>query len=246
MPRLFLIKLILLVCVAASHAQSIPLPRNADKWQIVSAFFEGKYQSAKQVYMLGAKHGDLSEAPFLWVDTIFRYRSGDKEYQHVICVKSQKDNECAGCQVAVSQIRLVWNAAKNSWVTDFFIEDQFETGSNGQPGAFALLPLTNTEFALAVEDEFTKDGVMSTWYYLYSRNSQLLAIKLVEDNSGAGVEEGSVYSFQAGIQVDRPRGILTIQRYGTQLLADKDGKKSVQPVKEVIRYLYKDGSLIKL
>jgi hypothetical protein len=246
MPRLFLMKLILLVCVAVSNAQSITLPRNADKWQIVSAFFEGKYLSAKRVYLLGAKHGDLSEEPFLWVDTIFRYKSGDKEYQHVICVKSQKDNECVGCQVAVSQIRLVWNAAKSSWLTDFFIEDQFETGSNGQPGAFALLPLTNTEFALAVEDDFTKDGVMSTWYYLYSRNSQLLEIKLVEDNSGAGVEEGSVYSFQAGIQVDRPRGILTIQRYGTQPQTDSNGKKSVLPVKELFRYLYKDGSLIKL
>jgi len=108
------------------------------------------------------------------------------------------------------------------------------------------LPLTNTDFALAVEDDFTKDGVMSTWYYLYSRNSQLLAIKLVEDNSGAGVEEGSIYSFQAGIQVDRPRGILTIQRYGTQPVTDKSGKTIIQPVKEIIRYLFKEGALVKL
>ena len=246
MYRTSFLYLVILLSMNFVNAQSITLPRNADKWQIVSAFFEGKYLSAKQVYLLGAKHGDLSEESFLWVDTIFRYKSGDKEYQHVICIKSQKANECVSCQVAVSQIRLVWNATKSSWVADFFIEDQFESGSNGQPGAFALLPLTNTEFALAVEDDFTKDGVMSTWYYLYSRNSQLLEIKLVEDNSGAGVEEGSVYSFQAGIQVDRPRGILTIQRYGTKLQTDLNGKKSVQPVKEILRYLYKDGSLIKL
>ena len=246
MIRTTFLYLVILLSMSCVNAQTIPLPRNADKWQIVSAFFEGKYLSGSRVFLLGSKHGDLSEDPYLWVDTVFRYKSGEKEYQHLICVKSQKDNECAGCQVTVSQIRLVWNAAKDSWVTDFFIEDQFESGSNGQPGAFALLPLTNSDFALAVEDDFTKDGVMTTWYYLYSRNSQLLEIKLVEDNSGAGVEEGSVYSFQAGIQVDRPRGILTIQRYGTKLQTDLNGKKSVQPVKEILRYLYKDGSLIKL
>ena len=246
MLRTTFLYLNILLSMSCVNAQAIPLSRHVDKWKVVEAFFEGKLNADRTSYKLGAKHGDLSVEPFLWVDTIFRYKSGDKEYQHVICVKSKKDNECAGCQVTVSQIRLVWNAAKDSWVTDFFIEDQFESGSNGQPGAFALLPLTNTDFALAVEDDFTKDGVMSSWYYLYSRNSQLLEIKLVEDNSGAGVEEGSVYSFQAGIQVDRPRGILTIQRYGTQLQTDLNGKKSVQPVKEILRYLYKDGSLIKL
>ena len=163
MLRTTFLYLIILLSMSCVNAQAIPLPRIADKWKVVEAFFEGKLNVDRTSYKLGAKHGDLSVEPFLWVDTIFRYKSGDKEYQHVICVKSKKDNECAGCQVAVSQIRLVWNAAKSSWVTDFFIEDQFVTGSNGQPGAFALLPLTNTDFALAVEDDFTKDGVMSSW-----------------------------------------------------------------------------------
>lgn len=227
-------------------AQTISLPREADKWKIVSAFFEGKYLSGSKVWLLGEKHGDPTEEPFLWVDTIFNYKLADKEYQHLICVKSQKDNQCAGCQVAVSQIRLVWDKTKNGWVKDFFIEDQFETGSNGEPGAFALLPLTNTDVALAVEDDFTKDGVTSTWYYLYSKNSQLLEFKLVEDNSGAGVEEGSMYSFQSSIQVDRARGILTIQRFGNKPVADKNGNTTVQPIKQTIRYLYKNGQLVKL
>ena len=246
MHRIVFIIVVFFGCANSILGQTIPLPREADKWKIVSAFFEGKYLSGSKVWLLGEKHGDLSEEPYLWVDTIFRYKLADKEYQHLICVKSQKDNECVGCQVAVSQVRLVWDKTKNSWVKDFFIEDQFETGSLGQPGAFALLPITNTEVALAVEDDFTKDGVSTTWYYLYSRNDKLLELKLVEDNEGAGVEEGSLYSFQAGINVDRARGIITIQRFGTQPVTDKDGKTAVQSIKETIRYLFKDGKLVRI
>lgn len=105
MHRLFLLKIVLLAFVCTSKAQSIPLSRDADQWKIVSAFFEGKMDAKRQVYALGEKHGDPSEKPFLWVDTVFRYKLAEKEYQHLICVKSQQDNECAGCQVAVSQIR---------------------------------------------------------------------------------------------------------------------------------------------
>lgn len=246
MQRIRLISILLLAFINTSNAQTISLPREADKWKIVSAFFEGKYDAGRGVYKLGEKHGDPSEDPFLWVDTTFRYKLADKEYQHLICVKSQKDNECVGCQVAVSQIRLVFDKAKNGWVKDFFIEDQFECGSLGQPGAFALLPITHTEAALAVEDDFFKDGLMTTWYYLYSKNDRLLEMKLVEDNEGTGVDEGSVYSFQASINVDKARGIITIQRYGTQPAIGNDGKASIQPVKETVRYLYKEGELIKL
>lgn len=245
MHRIVFIIVVFFGCANSILGQTIPLPREADKWKIVSAFFEGKYLSGSKVWLLGGKHGDLSEEPYLWVDTIFRYKLADKEYQHLICVKSQKDNECAGCQVAVSQIRLVWDKSKNSWVKDFFIEDQFESGSNGEPGAFALLPITHSEVALAVEDDFTKDGVSTTWYYLFSRNDKLLELKLVEDNEGAGVEEGSQYNFQTGINVDRARGIITIQRFGTQPVQDKAGKTIIQPVKETIRYLYKEGKLVK-
>jgi hypothetical protein len=71
-------------------------------------------------------------------------------------------------------------------------------------------------------------------------------LKLVEDNEGAGVEEGSLYSFQAGINVDRARGIITIQRFGTQPVTDKDGKTAVQSIKETIRYLFKDGKLVRI
>jgi hypothetical protein len=246
MHRIFLIKILLLAFVFTSNGQTIPLPREADKWKVVSAFFEGKFDAGKKLFVLGGKHGDLSEEPFLRVDTIFRYKLADKEYQHLICVKSQKDNECTGCQVAVSQIRLVFDKAKNGWVKDFFIEDQFECGSLGQAGAFALLPITHTEVALAVEDDFFKDGLMTTWYSLYSKNDRLLEMKLVEDNEGTGVDEGSVYSFQASIDVDKARGILTIQRFGTMPVTGKDGKASVQPVKETIRYLYKEGKMVKL
>lgn len=246
MQRIRLLSILLLSFINSSNAQTIPLPREADKWKIVSAFFEGKYDGGKGVYKLGEKHGDPSENPYLWIDTIFRYKLSDKEYQHLICVKSQKDNECGGCQVAVSQIRLVYDKAKNGWVKDFFIEDQFECGSLGQPAAFALLPITHTEVALAVEDDFFKDGLMTTWYSLYTKNDRLLEMKLVEDNEGTGVDEGSLYSFQASINVDKARGILTIQRFGTLPIAGKDGKSTIQPVKETIRYLYKEGKLVKL
>lgn len=246
MQRILLLKILVLAIVYTSDAQSTVLPREADQWKIVSAFFEGKINAGKKVFVLGEKHGDPLEEPFLWVDTIFRYKLADKEYQHLICVKSQKDNECVGCQVAVSQIRLVFDKGKNGWVKDFFIEDQFECGSLGQPGAFALLPITHTEVALAVEDDFFKEGLMTTWYYLYSKNDRLLEMKLVEDNEGTGVDEGSVYSFQASIDVDKARGILTIQRFGSQPVTGKDGKTAVQPVKETIRYLYKEGKLVRI
>ncbi|MFM7672810.1 MAG: hypothetical protein ACKO6Q_09500 [Bacteroidota bacterium] len=100
--------------------------------------------------------------------------------------------------------------------------------------------------ALAVEDDFFRDGLMTTWYYLFTKNDRLFDIKLVEDNSGTGVEEGSQHSFQAGISVDRARGILTIQRFGTQPVTDKGGNTKVLPVKETIRYVYREGKLVKI
>ncbi len=246
MNRPTLLVVLFLLGVKLSNAQSPVLPREADRWKIVSAFFQGKMDAGRQVLLVGEEHGDPAEEPFLWVDTIFRYKLADKEYQHLVCVKSQKDNNCAGCQVAVSQIRLVWDPSKKVWVKDFFIEDQFECGSQGQPAAFALLPITHKDVALAVQDDVTMKGVVTTWYYLYSSNDRLLEMKLVEDNEGAGLDEGSLYSFQSSIDVDKARGILTIQRFGTQPVKDKDGKTLIQPVKETIRYLFKEGKLARL
>lgn len=246
MIRTMQVWMVLFLSMSGVTAQSNYLPREAGKWKIVSAFFEGKYLSGSTVYKLGEKHGDPSEEPFLWVDTIFRYNLADKEYQHLICVKSQKDNDCFGCQVAVSQICLVFDRGKNGWVKDFFIEDQFECGSFGNPAAFSLLPITHTNVALAVEDGFMRNGVNSVWYNLYTRNARLLELELGADNEAAGEEEGSVYKFESSIQVDKARGIITIQRFGTKPVEDKSGKVTIRSAKETIRYLYKGGSLVRI
>ncbi|MEY4892792.1 MAG: hypothetical protein RIQ34_1404, partial [Bacteroidota bacterium] len=72
MIRTTFLYLVILLSMSCVNAQTIPLPRHVDKWKVVEAFFEGKLNVDRTGYKLGAKHGDLSVEPFLWVDTIFR------------------------------------------------------------------------------------------------------------------------------------------------------------------------------
>ncbi len=179
--------------------------------------------------------------PVAKLDTAFEFTLQGMKHRWLIAHTSWQGNQCEDCGVWISQIRLKRGLNDKNWTVDGFDRNFIRTGYQGEPPAYSLFPITHQDFALAMEDSKIWESGMISTLKLVLGGKLLIELVLGEASEDGGVE----YAFETSFNVDKARGLVTFQRYGTRPAPDKNGKTSVQPIKETIRYVYKGGVLIR-